>query len=212
MNIACAAHAGDALTMARTIALAREAGAAIGAHPGYPDREGFGRRDLAMSAVELEASLLFQVSALQGMARAAGAEVRHVKAHGALYNAATHDAALARSIAAAVRRASIELIMVGPPGSALLAAAAEAGLLTLAEGFADRAYEPDGSLRSRRLPGALLDDPAAAAAQSVALAATGRYATLCVHGDTPGAAVIAAAVRTALVDAGHEVPGGPGAR
>jgi UPF0271 protein len=207
-NIACAAHAGDPVTMERTIALAQGSGVAIGAHPGYPDREGFGRRDLAMSAPELEASLVFQVSALQGMAHAAGAKVRHVKAHGALYNAATRDFALAASIASAVRRVSAELIVVGPPGSELLAAAEAAGLATQAEGFADRAYEADGSLRSRRLPGALLEDPAAAAAQAVALAASGRYATLCIHGDTPGAPEIARAVRTALVAAGHEVPGG----
>src|SRR5258706_8548688 len=103
VNIACAAHAGDPLTMQRTIALAVDAGAIIGAHPGYPDREGFGRRDLAMSPDELEASLVFQVSALKGMARAAGVDVRHVKAHGALYNAATRDGALAASIARAVR-------------------------------------------------------------------------------------------------------------
>ncbi|MGH3073360.1 MAG: 5-oxoprolinase subunit PxpA, partial [Gaiellales bacterium] len=180
VNIACAAHAGDPVTMERTIALALEASVVVGAHPGYPDRDGFGRRDLAMSAIELEASLLFQVSALQGMARAAGAEVRHVKAHGALYNAATRDPLLATTIARAVRRASAELVVVGPPGSALLVAASTAGLATQAEGFADRAYEADGSLRPRSLPGALLQDPSAAAAQALVLAATGRYGTLCI--------------------------------
>jgi UPF0271 protein len=212
VNIACGAHAGDPVTIERTIALTLAAGAAIGAHPGYPDRGGFGRRDLSMSAAELEASLLFQISAVLGMVRAAGGNLRHVKAHGALYNAASRDASLAESIVRAVRRVSSGLVLVGPPASALLAAAEAGGLATQAEGFADRAYERDGSLRSRRLAGALLEDPAVAAAQAVALAASGRYATLCVHGDTPGAPDIVCAVRAALVAAGHEVPGGAGTR
>lgn len=211
-NIACGAHAGDPLTMERTIALAMAAGAAIGAHPGYPDLLGFGRRDLSMSPEEVEASVLFQVSALAGMARAAGGELRHVKAHGALYHAASRDAALAAAVVRAVRRTSSALIVLGPPGSALLAAAATAGLAVQAEGFADRTYEVDGSLRSRRLPGGLLTDPAAAAAQAVALAATGRYDTLCIHGDTPGAPALVAAARAALEVAGHDVPGGAGVR
>lgn len=212
VNIACGAHAGDPLTMGRTIALARAAGAAIGAHPGYPDREGFGRRDLAMSADEVEAAILFQVSALAGMVRVAGGELRHIKAHGALYHAASRDAALAEAIARAVRRISGDLILVGPPGSALLAAGDAAGLATQAEGFADRAYEPDGSLRPRRVPGSVLADPVVAGAQAVTLAASGRYDTLCIHGDTPGAAALARGVRTALEAAGYEVPGGPGER
>ncbi len=205
VNIACGFHAGDPLVIERTIRLALEAGVGIGAHPGYPDREGFGRRDLAMSAGELEAAVLYQVAALAGMVAAAGGRLRHVKAHGALYNRAALDPAVAEPIARAVHRISADLILVGPPGSALLSAGASAGLPTAAEGFADRAYEADGSLRSRRLPGAVHIDPLTAAAQAVALAADGRYATLCVHGDTPGAAVIARAVRTALEAAGHRV-------
>lgn len=205
VNVACGFHAGDPLTMERTIRLARTAGAAIGAHPGYPDREGFGRRDLAMSPEELEAAVVYQVAALMGMARAAGLELRHVKAHGALYNRAAVDAAVAEPLARAVRRCSQALILVGPPDSALVAAGEAAGLTTAAEGFADRAYEADGTLRSRRLAGALLTDPAAAAAQAVALAGQGRFATLCVHGDTPAAPAIAAAVRAALQAAGHEI-------
>jgi UPF0271 protein len=212
VNIACGAHAGDPVTMQRTIMLALAAGAAIGAHPGYPDLLGFGRRDLSMSAVEVEATVLYQVSALAGMARAAGGELRHVKAHGALYHAASRDRALAESVVRAVRRVSASLIVVGPPGSTLLAAAQAAGLATQAEGFADRTYEADGSLRSRRLPGGLLDDPAAVGAQAVALAASGRYDTLCIHGDTPGAPELAAAARAALEAAGHDVPGGAAAR
>jgi 5-oxoprolinase (ATP-hydrolysing) subunit A len=205
VNVACGFHAGDPLVIDRTIRLALESGAAVGAHPGYPDREGFGRRDLAMSAEELEAAVLYQVAALAGMVAAAGGRLRHVKAHGALYNRAALDPAVAEPIASAVRRVSADLILVGPPGSALLRAGSEAGLKVAAEGFADRVYEADGSLRSRRLPGAVHTDPALAAAQAVALAADGRYATLCVHGDTPGAAAIARAVRAGLEAAGHRV-------
>jgi UPF0271 protein len=205
VNIACGFHAGDPLVIERTIRLALDAGVAVGAHPGYPDREGFGRRDLAMSPDELEAAVLYQVAALGGMVAAAGGTLRHVKAHGALYNRAARDPAVADPIARAVYRISPALILVGPPGSALLQAAQAIGLRTAAEGFADRAYEPDGTLRSRRLAGAVHTDPAAAAAQAVALAADGRYGTLCVHGDTPGAPAIARAVRTALEAAGHRV-------
>ena len=205
VNIACGFHAGDPLGIERTIRLALAAGAAIGAHPGYPDREGFGRRDLAMSAEELEASILYQVAALSGMVAAAGGTLRHVKAHGALYNRAVGDAAVAGPIARAVRRISADLVLVGPPGSELLRAAEAVGLRVAGEGFADRAYEPDGTLRSRRLPDAVHTDPAVAAAQAVALANDDRFATLCIHGDTPGAPEIARAVRAALEAAGHRV-------
>jgi UPF0271 protein len=205
VNVACGFHAGDPVVIERTISLALEAGAAIGAHPGYPDREGFGRRDLAMSAQELEAAVLYQVAAVAGMVAAAGGRLRHVKAHGALYNRAALDRAVAEPIARAVRRVSADLILVGPPDSALHMAGAAAGLRFAGEGFADRAYEPDGTLRSRRLPGAVLTDAAVAAAQAVALAGDGRHATLCVHGDTPDAPVIARAVRAALEAAGHRV-------
>jgi UPF0271 protein len=205
VNVACGFHAGDPVVIERTIRLALDAGVAVGAHPGYPDREGFGRRDLAMSAGELEAAVLYQVAALAGMVAAAGGTLRHVKAHGALYNRAARDPSVADPIARAVRRVSTDLVLVGPPDSALLRAGTGAGLTVAGEGFADRAYEPDGTLRSRRLPGAVHTDPAIAAAQAVALAAEGRYATLCVHGDTPGAPAIARAVRAALEAAGHRV-------
>jgi UPF0271 protein len=205
VSIACGFHAGDPVGIQRTIAAAVAAGAAIGAHPGYPDLVGFGRRDLAMAPDELTAAVLYQVAALAGMVRAAGAELRHVKPHGALYNRAAADPALAEPIARAVARVSRDLVLFGPPGSALLAAGEAAGLPVAAEGFADRVYEADGSLRSRRLAGALLTDPEAAAAQAVELAETGRYATLCVHGDTPGAPAIARAVRAGLSAAGVEV-------
>ena len=217
VSVACGFHAGDPLGIWNTVRRAAAAGIAIGAHPGYPDLVGFGRRDLAMGADELEASVLYQVAALAGLARSAGTSLRHVKPHGALYNRAARDAATAEPIARAVARASTELALFGPPGSALLAAGEAAGLRVVAEGFADRAYEPDGSLRSRRLDGALLTDPAAAAAQAVSIVRDGRVIaadgspvavrveTLCLHGDTPGAAAIARAVRTALESAGVDV-------
>jgi 5-oxoprolinase (ATP-hydrolysing) subunit A len=214
VNIACGFHAGDPLTIERTVRLAIDAGVAIGAHPGYPDLVGFGRRDLDMAADELEAAVIYQVAAVAGLARAAGSELRHVKAHGALYNRAARDERTAESIARAVRRFSPELILVGLAGSQLVDAGRGAGLAVAAEAFPDRAYEPDGSLRSRRLPGAVLTDSAAVAARAVEMARDGtvtatdgsviplRADTLCLHGDTPGAAEHARAVRDALEAAG----------
>jgi UPF0271 protein len=217
VNVACGAHAGDPRTIERTILAAVRHGVAIGAHPGYPDLVGFGRRDLDMAPDELEASLLYQVGAVTAFARDAGVRLGHVKPHGALYNRAARDAAIATSIAHAVRRASPDLVLVGLAGSALLDAGREAGLAVAAEAFADRAYEADGSLRSRRLAGAMLESPAAAAGQALAIVRDGRVRshdgadvdvhadTICIHGDTPGAAAFAAAIRRALEDAGVRV-------
>jgi UPF0271 protein len=214
VNVACGFHAGDPLTIERTIRLAIAAEAAIGAHPGYPDLVGFGRRDLAMAPDELEAALIYQIAAVAGMTRAAAVELRHVKPHGALYNRAAHDERLADSIARAVRRLSPELILVGLAGSRLVEAGRAAGLPVAEEAFPDRAYEPDGSLRSRRLPGAVITDSAAIAARAVEMARDGtvtatddsviplRADTICLHGDTPGAAEHARAVRHALEAAG----------
>jgi 5-oxoprolinase (ATP-hydrolysing) subunit A len=217
VNVACGFHAGDPLTIQRTVATAVAHGIAIGAHPGYPDLVGFGRRELDMTAEDLEASIVYQVGAVAAFARAMGSEVRHVKAHGALYNRAARDPSVAASVARAIRSMSPDLILVGLAGSAMLEAAAEAGLAVAAEAFADRAYEPDGSLRSRRLEGAILPTPEAAAAQALAIARDGRVRaydgtdlavradTICIHGDTPGAVDVARAVRTALESAGIEI-------
>jgi UPF0271 protein len=214
VNVACGAHAGDPLTIQRTVATAVAHGIAIGAHPGYPDLVGFGRRDLDMAADELEASIVYQVGAVAAFARTMGSELRHVKPHGALYNRAARDRSVADSIARAVRSISPDLILVGLAGSAILEAGTEAGLSVAAEAFADRAYEPDGSLRSRRLPGAILPTPQAAASQAVAIAqgqhvqahdgtdVQVRAETICIHGDTPDAAEVARAVRAALEAAG----------
>ncbi|MBA2380555.1 MAG: LamB/YcsF family protein, partial [Chloroflexi bacterium] len=169
VNIACGAHAGDPATMVRTASLAARHGVAIGAHPGYPDLAGFGRRDLDMSAADLRASLVVQIGAIQAAARLAGAPVRHVKPHGALYNRAAADPELAATIAAAVHDLDPGLVLVGLAGSASIAASRAAGLAVAEEGFADRRYEADGRLRSRLLDGALLG-PDDAAAQAVSIA------------------------------------------
>lgn len=213
-NVACGAHAGDPLVMARTVALARRLGVAVGAHPGYPDRDGFGRRDLPMTAEELRASLLAQLGALDAIARAAGVSLRHVKPHGALYNRAAREPEIAEIVAACVLTVDPRLVLVGLAGSALVAAGRAAGLAVAAEAFADRAYEADGSLRSRHAPGAVHHDPAVAAEQARAIVLDRRVRThdgawlpleadtLCIHGDSPGAATLASAVRAMLVAAG----------
>ena len=214
VNIACGAHAGDPLTIDRTVRAAAAHGVAVGAHPGYPDLVGFGRRDLDMAPDELEASLVYQIGAVAAFARAAGTPLRHVKPHGALYNLAARDPAVAATIARAVARVSGDLILVGLAGSSLVTAAADAGLASAAEAFADRAYEADGTLRSRRQPGAVLGSPDLAAAQALSIVRDGcvtshdgqvvavRADTICIHGDTPGAAEFATAIRAALADAG----------
>lgn len=214
VNVACGFHAGDPLVIRRTIELAAANGVAVGAHPGYPDLIGFGRRRLDMSPDELEAAIEYQVAALLGMARAAGAPLRHVKPHGALYNVAAGDRGVADAVARAVVRVSASLALVGMAGSCLVDAGRAVGLETIAEGFADRAYEPDGRLRSRRLPGAVHDDTAVVVRQALAIArgeaitASDGSAlrvvadTLCLHGDTPGAVEHARAIRAAFAEAG----------
>jgi UPF0271 protein len=210
-NVACGGHAGDAETMAATLALTKRLGVAAGAHPSYPDRAGFGRNSMGMSPAEIENVVFEQLHTLAGVARWAGCELCHVKAHGALYNDAAHDRGIAAAIARGVARWSREVVLVGLAGSVMVEVFAAHGFRTAAEAFADRAYEPDGTLRSRKLPGALITDPAQAAEQAVRIAQEGlvaafdrrdvtvRARTLCVHSDTPDAARIAAAVREALV-------------
>lgn len=206
-NVACGAHAGDPSLMRRTVRAARAAGVAVGAHPGFPDREHFGRRALSMTPQAIEDSVLYQIAALAGIAAAEGAALTHVKPHGALYNMAAKDQAMADAIAGAIAVFDPSLVMVGLPASALERAAEKAGLAFAAEGFADRAYEADGSLVARTKPGALITDPAAAAAGALRLARAGHVRTICIHSDTPGAEAIAAAVRRALDEAGAVVTG-----
>jgi UPF0271 protein len=217
-NLACGFHAGEFRVMERTVALCRDAGVAVGAQPGYPDLLGFGRRPMPFTPDEVESLVRYQIGALEAFCRAAGVEMQHVKPHGALYNQAAIDPALARSIARAVARFSRDVPMVGlASSSAFIEAAADAGLRFVPEAFADRRYEPDGTLQPRSEPGSVIHDPAAAAAQALAVATRGLATatdgsevaitaeTICCHGDTPGAVAIAAAVRAALTDAGLKV-------
>jgi 5-oxoprolinase (ATP-hydrolysing) subunit A len=215
-NVACGAHAGDPDTMAATVRLAKRHGVAVGAHPGYPDLLGFGRRPMALNRDEVVHSLLYQIGALWAIARSEGVELSHVKPHGALYNLACEDRELADAVVEALARFSPGLPLVGLPASQLELAAAGCNLPFKREGFADRAYEPNGSLRKRRHADALLTAPEVAAAQAVKLAGGSvvahdgtvlqlRIDTICMHGDTPGAADIARQVRQELESAGFEV-------
>jgi UPF0271 protein len=199
VNVACGGHAGTPESMAALVELARRCGAGLGAHPGYPDRDGFGRRDLALAPPELERTVAQQVEALLEIAAARGVAVRHVKPHGALYNTAARDRGVAASIAAGVRACGGDLVLVGLAGSVMLEVWREAGFRVAAEAFADRRYEPDGTLRPRRYADALITAPEAAARHAVELVA-GRQKpeTLCIHGDTPNACDIAREVRAAL--------------
>lgn len=213
-NVACGLHAGSPAVMDRTVALAHARGVRVGAHPGYADRESFGRTDVQLPDQEVRALLLYQVAALDGIARARGVRLTHVKAHGALYNRAAKDARLARLVAEAVRDFDPRLRLVGLAGSLQIEAARAAGLRAAGEAFADRRYMPDGSLMPRSQPGAVLHDPADAARQALRIARDGEVLasdgsrlrleaqTLCLHGDTEGAASIARAVREALEGAG----------
>jgi UPF0271 protein len=222
VNIACGGHAGDRGSMSRTVALAVAAGVAIGAHPSFPDRDGFGRRAVTMPDEALEASIVEQVGALAAIAEAAGAPLRHVKPHGALYSLAAADAAVAAVVARAVRRCGADLILVGLAGSVGLATAEAAGLRVAAEAFPDRAYEPDGTLRSRLRPDAVLLDSTLVGRRARAMAVEGLVEaidgsrltisadTLCLHGDTPGVVAHARAVRAALDDAGVRIAALPG--
>jgi 5-oxoprolinase (ATP-hydrolysing) subunit A len=214
VNVACGGHAGDRDTMARTIRAASVHGVSVGAHPGYIDRQTFGRRPLALPHEVVRAMVAEQVAALIAAARAQHVRVTHVKPHGALYNQAASDLDLALAVAEAVREQSTTLCFVGLAGSALLEAGRRAGLPVAAEAFVDRAYTPEGSLVPRTEPGAVLEGPEAAVRQALAIV-RGHYVnatdgsriaidadTLCLHGDTTGALAIAKAVRHAL-EAAH---------
>jgi UPF0271 protein len=214
VNIACGAHAGDPLVMRRTLLLATRHHVAVGAHPGYPDLQGFGRRAMPLSPDEVEAWILVQLGALAAMARSTGTLLRHVKPHGALYNTAADDEAQATAVVRAMRAFNPDLVLVARAGSRMVVVAREAGLRVAEEAFADRGYDSAGRLLPRSHPGALMDDPPRAAERAVTLLRAGTLAavagatlrlrpqTLCVHSDTQGAAAIASAVRDALAQAG----------
>lgn len=213
-NIACGGHAGDERTMAGVLALAGRLGVAAGAHPGYPDRASFGRRSAGMDPRAIEETVFEQVRLLAAAADRAGVEVRFVKPHGALYNDAAGDEGIAAAVARGVARWRNPTVLVGLAGSRCLEVYRTHGFEAVGEAFADRAYEADGTLRPRALPGALHADPAAAAAQAVRIAVEGRVSafggrelalvarTICVHGDSPGAVAVARAVHAALLAAG----------
>ncbi|GAA2727589.1 LamB/YcsF family protein [Cellulomonas aerilata] len=218
-NVACGFHAGDPSTIRRTCAAAARAGVRVGAHVGYRDLAGFGRRFLDVAPAELTDDVVYQVGALQALARAAGTEVAYVKPHGALYNAIVGHVEQARAVVRAVVAVDDSLPLVALPGSAVAAQARAAGLRVVTEAFADRAYLPDGTLVPRTRPGAVLHDPVAVAARVVGMVVEHSVTavdgtpvavdveSVCVHGDTPGAVAIATAVRAALADAGVRVAG-----
>ncbi|SDF30546.1 UPF0271 protein [Blastococcus fimeti] len=213
-NVACGFHAGDPGTMRRVCAGAAAAGVAVGAQVSYRDLAGFGRRFIDVEPTELADDVLYQLAALDGIARTSARRVRYVKPHGALYNATVTHEQQARAVVDAVVAYDPALAVLGLPGSALLRAAEAAGLRPVPEGFADRGYTADGGLVPRREPGALVSDPAEVAARAVRMAVEGTVlavdgstvradvASICVHGDTAGAVELARAVRTALEQAG----------
>ena len=216
-NIAAGFHGGDPSVLRETIRLAKSHGVAVGAHPSYPDLVGFGRRAMAVSPKEAEDFCLYQIAAVAGVAQAEGVRMQHVKPHGALFNMAVRNAELSAAIARAVAAFDSSLILFGLPGSEILNAGRADGLRVAAEVFADRAYEPDGSLASRRKPGSVIHDAAAVVARAIRMvkehtvvAIDGSVValeadTICVHGDTPGSDELAARIRAGLETAGVTV-------
>ena len=197
-NIACGGHAGDARTMERTARLALGRGVRIGAHPGYPDRENFGRVEIAMTAEAIADTVYAQIARLDDVVQRLGGAIVHVKPHGALYNVAVRHADVARAIAQGAARWNPQTTLFGLAGSPMLDVWREMGMAVAGEAFADRRYEPDGTLRARKFPDALITDPREAAAQALRFARQGLAETICVHGDTPGSVAILKACRNAL--------------
>jgi 5-oxoprolinase (ATP-hydrolysing) subunit A len=220
-NIACGFHAGDPVVMRETVRLAIGNGVSLGAHPAFPDLQGFGRRVMQLSPKELEATLLYQVGALQAMAAAEGGRVTHVKPHGALNNMACADEAMAATVARAVKALDPQLILLAPALSALERAGEAAGLRVAREVFADRSYQADGQLTPRSQPGAVLHDAADCVRHVQRMLDAGGIVTadgqrlptpihsICVHGDGPAAVAAARAIRAALEAAGHRLAGLP---
>lgn len=210
VNVACGFHASDPSTMRRTVKLAKEWNVAVGAHPSFPDRVGFGRREMSASPAEIRDDVIYQLGALLAFCKAEGVPLRHVKPHGALYNLAARDIEAATAIAAAVRSVDPSLYLVGLCGSAMVAAARETGLKFVPEAFADRGYRKDGRLVSRKEHGAVLDDPEVVAERVVRMVRDGEVITVdgtgipidpktvCVHGDTPGVVALLRAIRSRL--------------
>ena len=220
-NIACGAHAGDTAVMRSTLALAAKHGVRCGAHPGFADLAGFGRREIPITPKDAGDLVLYQLGALAAIASSQGVRLHHVKAHGALYNMAARDRALAEALAASIAGFDRALVFFGLAGSGMLEAGRAAGLEVAAEGFADRSYEPDGSLTPRSLPGSVIHDVGEVVARATRMVRERRVRarngadidlhvdTICVHGDTPGADRLAASLRSGLTSAGvHVIPVG----
>jgi len=216
-NVACGFHGGDPAVMRQTVRRAKAAGVAVGAHPGYPDLVGFGRREMDATPAEIEDMVLYQLGALAGIATAEGVRLQHVKPHGAMFNQAARDMALASAIARAVAAFDSTLILFGLAGSLILEAGEREGLRVASEVFADRAYEPDGSLASRRKPGSVIHDADGLVSRVVQMVREGtvvaldgrviplRADTVCTHGDTPGAAELTRRLRERLETEGIRV-------
>jgi UPF0271 protein len=216
-NVACGGHAGDEHTMSETLIAAEKLNVAVGAHPGYPDRKNFGRIEIPFPPAEIEAFVHDQILALKKIADSLGVHLVHVKPHGAIYHAANKNNEIAAAIGRAAKGIDPQLIMVGQAGSSTLDIWRAMELRTTAEAFADRTYEPDGTLRKRTLPGALRDDPGRAAEQALSIATRHKVVasdgselrveagTICIHSDTPGSAAIAREVRSRLDGAGVSV-------
>jgi UPF0271 protein len=217
-NIACGFHSGDPMTMAQTVNLAKKYKVAVGAHPGYPDLMGFGRREIQLASAEVENYIVYQVSALQGFAKTIGLKLQHVKPHGALYNKAAQDRELAKAVIRGVKELDSHLIVFAPPGSELANVASDSGLKVALEFFADRSYNSDGSLVSRAQSKAIVEQPnkvvkrtIRAVCEGAIVAVDGKVVnlgtvhTVCVHGDTPTAVKLAEALRRGLTEAGIEV-------
>lgn len=213
-NVACGFHAGDFNTMAKTVGLCKESGVSIGAHPGFPDLQGFGRRNMSLSPAEVQNLITYQIGALAAFCRSAGVRLRHVKPHGALYNMAAKDPALARAICQGVYDFDSSLILLGLSSSEMLRQAREIGLPCAAEVFADRAYEEDGTLVPRGKPGAMITDEEEAVRRVIGMilnhrvqAITGKEIeicpdSVCVHGDSEKALLFVKKIRSALESAG----------
>jgi 5-oxoprolinase (ATP-hydrolysing) subunit A len=216
-NVACGFHGGDPTVMRTTLARARESNVAVGAHPGFPDLVGFGRRNIDATTDEVYDLVVYQIGALLGFANAAKMQLQHVKPHGALFNMAVRNAELSGAIARAVAAFDRSLILFGLPGSEILKAGRAAGLRVASEVFADRAYEPDGSLASRRKPGTVIHDADVVVARAIRMVKEGSVValdgsvvpleadTICVHGDTPGSDELAARIRAGFEAAGVHV-------
>lgn len=216
-NVACGFHGGDPEVMHRAVALAKQRGVAVGAHPGYRDREGFGRRYLAMTPGAVTDSLLYQIGALESFCRAEGTRVAYVKPHGALYNAAAKEESLAQAIVEGLVQYGGGLTLLCPAGSAMERAAEKRGVPTAREFFADRGYEEDGSLVSRSQPGAVITDPEEVCARVLQAVREGtvttrtggllsvKFDSICLHGDNPSAVELAKKIRASLVEAGVQL-------